>query len=98
PRRGGAAPPPSGLLRIDRAVSPGADQRADVIRPRHSSEPLIEDVGGNPPCYLERCIRNLARRRIDQAERDISLGYLLRDRLSRYDEHLLRHPGSLGGN
>src|ERR1700731_3732291 len=44
-----------------------------------------------------RCVQNLALRRIDQPEREILLGYLLRDRLSRDDEHLLRHPGSLGG-
>jgi hypothetical protein len=42
----------------------------DVIRSRNTGETVIEDVFGDPPGGAQRCVEDVARRRVDQADRD----------------------------
>src|SRR6516162_11382558 len=84
------------LFRVNGTVGAGADQRADVVRPGNAREPLIENVGGDPLCYMERCLQDPALRRVDQPDREVLVGNLFRHRLRGDNKHLLRHPGSLG--
>ena len=61
-----------GLFRVDRAIGAGADQRADIVRPRDASEAVVEDVGGDPLRDMERGLKDAALRRVDQPDREVS--------------------------
>ena len=48
------------------------DQRGDIGRPRHTSEPLIENICGDPPGHMQRSVEDPALWRIDQPCRRFS--------------------------
>src|SRR5439155_13237239 len=89
--------PALGSLCVDWTVGAGADQRADIVRPRHAREPVIENAGRDAFSDVERRIEDMTLRRIDEAHREILLSDLLGDRLRRNDEHVLRHSRGFGG-
>src|SRR5258707_5905780 len=84
------------LLRVDRPVGAGADQCADIVRPRHPRQPLVEDAGGDPLRDPERCVQDPALRRIDQSHREGFVSDLLCQGTSGDDGPLLGHPARLG--
>src|SRR5438093_3750514 len=65
------------LRRLD--GSAGADQRADIVRPRHARQPVFENAGRDPFSDVERRIEDMTLRRIDEAHREILLSDLLGD-------------------
>jgi hypothetical protein len=43
-------------------VGAGTDQRAVIVRARHAGEALLEDVGGDPLCDMQRGFEDAALR------------------------------------
>src|SRR5260370_13479311 len=80
------------LLRVDRPVGAGADQCADIVRPPHPRQPLVEDAGGEPFRDLERCVADPALRRVDQSHRQAFVRDLLGKGPTGPHEPFPRHP------
>ena len=74
--------PRSNRCGVDWLVRLGAHMGIDVGRARDASEIVVEDVFGDPRGGVQRCVEDVARRRIDQAERQVGFGDLLGDGLA----------------
>src|SRR5207248_6265887 len=75
---GGARVPGVASLRIDRLVGLGANQRADIVGPRHAREPAVEDLDRAPLAELQGGFEDAALRRVDEPGGQIRFGDLFR--------------------